>query len=554
MPSIEFNKNDLMELIGEEMDDELLEEQLTEIGVEVEEIEDDKMEVETTSDRIDLLSVEGIARNLRSYLKKEKGLKKYGIMDEGLKFRDKGVEVRPEVVGAVVKDVELNTAAMKSLIQLQEKLHGTFGRDRKKVSIGVHDIENIKFPLEYRECGPEEISFVPLEKEEEMNLEEILEKHDKGKEYGHIIRDGEKWPIIVDSNEKVLSFPPIINGVTTEVDEETKDVFVDVTGTDRDAIEYALNVIVTTLAERNGEIHEIEIVKPDGSTESYPDLSPNEFSIDLEYVVSTVGIDMDREDLEEYLNKMGHNVVFEKEDIVVKVPSYRADMLHQADLVEDVAMGYGYSNIEPELPNVSTIGEKDSLEEFTDVARELMVGLGYQEIMNPTIRNKKILREYMRSEKDDLIVIKEPVSEKYTEVRDTLLPQLLETLSKNTHNSYPQKIFEAADTIMKDEEKPYRASTDKKISTVHAGKNVGYSKILSELRGLVNGLGKEINVKETDKTFYIDGRCAEIEVDGEKVGHVGEIHPEVLENFELEIPVSGFELSLTLLKEKCQRD
>ncbi len=549
MPTIEFNKEDLLELAGEEMSDKKLEELLTEIGVEVEEIEDDRMEVETTSDRIDLLSVEGIARNIRSYTEKEKGLKKYGLKDEGLKFRDKGVDARPEIVAAVIKNVELNTSAMKSLIQLQEKLHGTFGRNRKKVSIGIHDMKDISFPLEYRGFKPEEKSFIPLGKDEEMKLSEILEKHEKGKQYGHIIRKADEWPVIIDSNDKVLSFPPVINGVITEVSEGTKDIFIDVTGTDRDAVEYTLNVLVSALAERKGDIHRVEIIRPDGKSEKLPDLSPKEFNIELKSVVSTIGIDIDNKHLEKYLNRMGHNVNFEKDVITVKSPSYRADIIHQVDIVEDVAMGYGYSNLEPELPNVSTIGEKDPLEDFTDIARELMIGFGYQEVMNPTIRNKKILKENMRLEEDNnLIVLKEPVSKKYTDVRNSLLPQLMETLSKNTHNSYPQTIFEAADTIEKDSSKPYKTSSEKKISAVHAGSGSGYSNTLSELRGLINGLGHDIEVKKLEKGFYIKGRSAEVLVDGDKVGYIGEIHPEVLENFEIEVPVSGFEISLSKLE------
>ncbi len=549
MPTIEFNKEDLLELSGEEMGDKKLEELLTEIGVEVEEIEDDRMEVETTSDRIDLLSVEGIARNIRSYKEKDKGLKKYALKDEGLKFRDKGVEVRPEIVAAVVKNVEINTATLKSLIQLQEKLHGTFGRNRKKVSIGIHDMKDISFPLEYRGFKPEEKSFVPLGKAEEMSLSEILEKHDKGKDYGYIISKADEWPVIIDSDDKVLSFPPVINSVITEVSEGTKNVFIDVTGTDRDAIEHTLNVLVTALAERNGDIHGVEIIRPDETSEKLPDLSPKEINIELSSVSSTIGIDIDKNHLEKYLNKMGHSVNFEGDVVTVKSPSYRADILHQVDIIEDVAMGYGYSNIKPELPNVSTIGEKDPLEEFTDVARELMIGFGYQEVMNPTIRNKKILKENMRLEyDDDLVVLKEPVSKKYTDVRSSLLPQLMETLSKNTHNSYPQTIFEAADTIEKDSSKPYKASSEKKLSAVHAGTGSGYSNALSELRGLINGLGHDLEVKKLEKGCYISGRSAEVLVGGEKVGHIGEIHPEVLENFEIEVPVSGFEVSLSKLE------
>ena len=549
MPTIEFNKYDFFELIDQEMDEEEMEEKLTEIGVELEYVKDDRVAVETTSDRIDLLSVEGIARNMRSYYGDERGLKKYALKDEGFRLVDEGVKARPEIVAAVVKGVNLNTAAFKSLIQLQEKLHGTFGRHREKVSIGVHDMDGIMFPLRYLGADPEDTSFIPLGKEGEMTLEEILEKHDKGKEYGHIVSESDRWPLILDSEDNVLSFPPVINGVLTEVSEDTENVFIDVTGTSREEISYALNVLVTALAERGGDIHEVEIERVDGAKEKYPDLSPKEFELDMDYIRSTVGIDMEEEDLKEYLEKMGHGTTKEEGKITALIPPYRSEMLHQIDVVEDVAMGYGYSNITPEIPNISTIGEEDDLEEFNHLARELMVGFGYQEIMNPTLRNHEILLDRMkREDEENLIEIKDPVSEKYTSGRDSLLPQLLETLSLNTHNSYPQRIFESADTIIRDEDSPYKAVTRKKISAVTADIESDMSNIVSEVKGLLRALGVELEVREAERPFMIEGRSGELVTDdGEVLGYVGEIHPEVLENFDIEVPVAGFELDLTRL-------
>lgn len=549
MPTIEFNKYDFFDLIGKEMDDEEMEGKLVEIGVELEEVDDDKVAVETTSDRIDLLSVEGIARNFRSYYKNEKGLKKYALKDEGFRMVDEGVESRPELVAAVVKGVNLDTAAFKSLIQLQEKLHGTFGRDRKKVSIGVHDMEKIEFPLRYVGVEPRDTSFIPLGRDDELTLEKIVEKHDKGKEYGHIISESDKWPLILDSENEVLSFPPVINGVMTEVSEKSENIFIDVTGTDRKDICYALNVLVTALAERGGDIHEVEIERRDGSEERYPDLSPKEFEAEPDYISKTVGVDIKEEELVKYLEKMGHGVKKEKDSLKVLTPPYRSDILHQVDIVEDVAMGYGYSNLEPEIPNISTVGEEDDLEEFNHLCREVMVGFGYQEIMNPTIRNRKILVKNMeKDESVSLVEIKDPVSEKYTCGRDSLLPQLLETLSLNTHNKYPQKIFESADTLIKDDDTPYKALTKKKLSGVNAGVDSNFSLILSEVRGLMRALGADVSVEKGYEEFFINGRAGKIVTEnGEKIGFVGEIHPKVLENFELEVPVTGFEVDLTRL-------
>lgn len=549
MPTIEFNKYDFFELIGEDgMDDEELEKKLVEMGVELEDVEDDKVKVETTSDRVDLLSVEGIARNFKTYYGEKKGLKKYSLKDEGFELIDEGVEARKEVVAAAVKNVKLNTASLKSLIQLQEKLHETFGRGRRKVSIGIHDMDDVEFPLNYKAVSPEEISFEPLGMDEELNLKEILEKHDKGKKYGYIIESSEKWPIITDSNKNVLSFPPVINGTMTEVTESSKNLFIDITGTDKETISYTLNVIVTALAERGGEIHEVEITRPDGSREKYPDLSPKEIKLDPEFISETVGIDLDRDSLKRYLEKMGHEMRIENGTPVAVVPPYRSDMLHQVDVVEDVAMGYGYSNLEPEIPNISTVGEEDDLEKFNNLAREIMIGFGYQEIMNPTLRNREVLVEKMLREESSLVEIKNPVSNKYTCAKDLLVPQLIETLSENSHNKYPQKVFESGDTLIKNLDTPYKAVSKKKIACLNAGKDSSFSNIVSELKGFLRTLGADVKFEESDKPFLIPGRAGKIVSEsGKEVGFVGELHPQVLENFELEVPVSGFEVDLTKL-------
>ncbi|MDY6788357.1 MAG: phenylalanine--tRNA ligase subunit beta [Candidatus Nanohaloarchaea archaeon] len=546
MPTIEFSKKDLEQLVGESMDEEELEQNLTRVKVEVEEIDGDRVEVETTSDRIDLLSVEGIARNLKSYLDIEPGLKKYNIGESGHKVKVEKVPVRPHVVTAVVKDIEMDKEAFESLIQLQEKIHGTFGRNRERVSIGVHDMEGIEFPCTYQAVKPSEFSFVPLEKQEEMNLEEILEEHEKGREYGDIISDADEWPLIVDSAGKVLSFPPIINGKITEVSEDSEDLFIDVTGTDLESVKFALNVIVTSLAEREGEIQKVEMADPEGNFLT-PEFSTREIHVDLEEMRSITGIDLDKDKATEYLEKMGYGVIEIGEDIEAVIPPYRADILHEVDIAEDIAIGFGYNNIEPELPNISTIGEEDPVERFMHLVREVMTGLGYQEIMNPTLSNKETLIDLFGRD-SDLVEIDNPVSENYTVCRDILMPQLLETLARNTHNRYPQKVFETADVVLKDRSKPQKARTDKHLSAVCSGKDVNLNSLREEVEGVLEALGIEKEIKETEIPGFIDGRCAEIIVDGESVGHIGEVHPRILNELGIEMPVSGFELDLSRIE------
>ena len=551
MPTIEFNKDDLLDLIDEDLSDTELEEHLTRAKVEVEEIVDDRVEVEITSDRIDLLSVEGIARALRAALGNKTGLTQYETHASDYRMVVDDVPARPDVVAAVVEGVELTTPAMKSLIQLQEKLHGTFGRHRERVSIGIHDISDIRFPLTYTDAAPDEYRFIPLEYDEPMTLETILDEHEKGKEYRSIIERYDRYPLIVDDNDNVLSFPPIINGTRTEVTTASTDLFIDVTGTDRESLEYALNVICTALAERGGTIHTVEL-QGSGSSERTPDFSTRERSIDLDYISEVIGVDLSHEEAQEYLERVGYGVIEIGDTFDVVIPPYRADILHDVDIAEDVAIGYGYNEIEPEIPDIATIGSEDSLEKFMHSVRDLMTGFGYQEIMNPTVTDEKTLLHDVDREDADIVEIANPVSDNYTVARDTLLPQLLNTVSNNTHNSYPQHIFEAADVLVPDEERNVKVRTNKHVAAVEAARETGYTDMRSTVQGLLESLDVEPRFEKTYHSSFIEGRCAAIMLGDDRIGTVGEIHPGVLNKHTVEMPVTAFELNLDLIREHRQ--
>lgn len=548
MPTIEFNKDDLLDLIDEDLSDSELEEELTRVKVEVEAIIDDRVEVEITSDRIDLLSVEGIARSLRASLGKKTGLTQYETYTDDYEMVIDDVPARPDVVAAVVKNVELTTPAMKSLIQLQEKLHGTFGRDRSRVSIGIHDTSDIRFPLTYTDAAPDEYDFTPLDHKESMTLADILDEHEKGKKYRSIIERYDRYPLIVDDNDNVLSFPPIINGTRTEVSTASTDLFIDVTGTDHESLEYALNVICTALAERGGDIYTVKL-QESGETNRTPDFSTRERSIDLEYISNVIGIELDPDEAQEYLENVGYSVIEIGDQFDVVIPPYRADILHDIDIAEDVAIGYGYNEIEPAMPDISTIGSEDPSEKFMHSVRDLMTGFGYQEIMNPTVTDEKTLLHDVNREEADIIEIANPVSDNYTVARDTLLPQLLDTLSNNTHNSYPQHIFEAADVLVKDDEKNVKVRTDKHLTGIEAKHDTGYTDIRSTVQGLLSSLDVEPRFEKTYHSTFIEGRCAAIMLGDDRIGTVGEIHPDVLNKHTIEMPVAAFELNLDLIRE-----
>lgn len=264
MPKAEFSFSELQRLLGKKFTLQQLREEIPMLGVDLESIDEEKLVVEIFPNRPDMLSVEGFARALKGKLGLETGLVSPKVEPSGIVLAvDPSVSrVRPYVTAAVVRGININDANLRSLMDLQEKLHITHGRRRRKVAIGVHDLSKVKPPFTYKAVAPEAVSFIPLDTKASMNLRQILLDHPKGRDYAWTLEKAEVYPLIVDSNNDVLSFPPIINGELTRVTEETTDLFIDVTGTDEKAINLALNILVHAFSDMGGRIYSVDIRTP----------------------------------------------------------------------------------------------------------------------------------------------------------------------------------------------------------------------------------------------------------------------------------------------------
>ncbi len=544
MPVISVNSDELLELT--KADQVTLLEVLPKIGVEIEEIKGDAWELEVFPDRCDMLSVEGIARSVRGFLNKETGLPEYETFESDITTDvDLSVqEVRPYIVTALIKNVDLSSKGLKSLMDLQEKLHITLGRNRSKVAIGVHDFSSIEPPIEYKAVKPDDMSFVPLEKSVEMNLDEILEKHDKGKKYAHLLEEMQRYPLLVDSKDNVLSFPPIINGKLTEVTPETDTFFIDMTGTDMRVLEQTLNIMCTALAERNAEIHTTE-VKYGSRGIIYPDLAEEDMEIDVEECEKVLGIELSSEDIKNLLEKMRFSVEQREDKFEVTIPPYRHDILHPRDIIEDIAIGYDYDNFEGVLPHEVTIGRSLPDKEFREAVKESLLGYEFNEVMNYILSCEKIEYHDMEvkdMDQENIALVQNPVSENSDSLRTWLLPGLLCNLMENKTESLPQRLFEMGDVVLKKEQKT-------KVAGVIKNSKIGFTDIKSLMDGFLTNLNIDMYVEPKKHDSFTEGRCAKIIVDEIELGYFGEISPKVLENFELEHPVVAFELDLESLYE-----
>ncbi|MEW6062960.1 MAG: phenylalanine--tRNA ligase subunit beta [Nanoarchaeota archaeon] len=531
MATITISKSDLEKLVGKKLSNEVLAEKLAMLGTSVEKITRDFIELEIFPNRPDLLSTEGIARALSSFIGIKKGIRNYSVKksDYVVNVDKKVALVRPFVVAAVVKNVKLSNEIVQSIMQLQEKLHITFGRNRKKASIGVYDLDTISFPLTYT-TKTRDFKFTPLEFKKKLTLSQILQIHPKGKEYAHLLDNFDEFPIWLDANNQVLSMPPVINSEETKVTQTTKNLFIDVTGLDKKTIERALNIIVAALADRGAEIYSVKV-----ENKTYPNLSPKKTKLNLNYVNKLLGIKLNNNQLKTMLSKMGYGFAN-----FVLIPPYRTDILHEVDLIEDIAIAYGYENFKEEIPKVATIAEENSLEKFKSKIAEILVGLGLTEVNTFHLTNINDATKRM-NHNINAIELEKAVNEDYNVLRPWLLPNLIKVLENNKHNQYPQNIFEIGIIFKKD------LSEATRLAVVLCNNEANFTQIKQIFDALFNAISLDYKIEEAQHNSFIGGRVGRISVKGKDIAYIGDIHPAVLENFGLEMPVSAFELNLTEL-------
>ncbi len=551
MPVISANRKEFNKLLGVDLSQEELVSILDYSKVNLESFGEDEIEFEVTSDRMDLVTIEGIVRMIKGLMEVELGLPKYPLRRKAfeVKVTERVKKVRPYVVAALVKGADLSTEeSLVGLIEAQEKIHDTLGRKRRRVAIGLHDFSKVVPPIVYDARPANEVVFTPLGEYMEMTAEEVLEQIDKGREYAHIIKNPDNLvPLILDSRDEVLSLPPIINSELTRLTPGRKDIFIDVTGTDLKAISYALEIIVAALAERGGEINTLEVKYPDKELET-PKPEPYEMVTSPDFIERMVGISLRNEDIVHLLNKARLDAEVVNSRVEVSIPGYRADFLHPVDIAEEVATTYGLNNLGYELPNVMTIGKAHPREKASALMRTLMIGMGYQEILNYIMTSKQALFSSIGRKERPVVQVANPVSENYSVLRDSLIPGLLHFLAANTHARYPQKIFEIGDVIIVDEKYETRARDERRIAAAFADYSVGFEDIYSHLKAMFNNLRVQADVEQYEEDPFLSGRCALITINDSLKGIIGEVDPDVLIRLGISVPVAMFEIPLPILE------
>jgi phenylalanyl-tRNA synthetase beta chain len=559
MPTITLKKKDLDRLIGRSLSLARLDEEWPLVKGEpkgYDEATDElKLELNDTN-RPDLWCVEGVARQIKAHLTpKPQSYPFYNgkpkanavvTVDPALKA------IRPYIGACIARGLKIDEETLVQLIQTQEKLSEGFGRKRQLVSIGLYRLEKIVFPVSYKAVQPSEARFTPLGFDKSMTLSEVLARHPKGMAYAGILSSAKVYPLLTDREDKILSFPPIINSREIgEVQAGDRDLFVEVTGTDLRMVILTVNILAANLADRGAAIEPVEIRYPFqtefGKKVVMPKTLLQSMTVGLEEFSRVLGEDLSAKEISNRLSAFGYRVKTRGQKMVVAAPAYRDDLMHPVDVVEDYAISRGYQTFAPEMPTQFTVGGLSAIERFSDRVREHLIGMGFQEVISNILMNREELSARRNLCEGPMIEVENVMSQSYSALRNGVLPSLMRVEAASSKSFYPHRIFEVGEAAISDDRDREGTRTLMNLAALIAHPQASFSELHSYLDLLMYYLGKGYQLRPMDHPSFIPGRIGMIIVGGKELGLIGEVHPQVLENWQITMPCAVLELELEQL-------
>lgn len=567
MPSVSVDKIELMALIGKQIDDAALESTVFDFGVELDDIYEERGRImykfDVPANRYDLLCIEGFSRALRAYMGVEpyQDLKVVGMERDLVTVRKHQTHERSHIACAIIKGIEFTDSSYNRFIDYQDKLHCSIGRNRSLVAIGTHDLSKIDGKIEYSSINLKDINFVPLANKSEKaaingaDLEEHFRNDRKISKFFSLLSDKSK-AVAFTCNGEVMSIPPIINSEKTKISKETRDVFIDVTGTDFNKVNTALKLILYNF--RGREVHPVKILDAGGQTAVVtPVFSNYTYTITPERVFKKLHLDLGTTQIQGLLERMAYKASIRDGNVVVDVPDVRSDVMHECDIMEDIAVSYGFNNFEKRVPSICTVGHEEPLNKFSDKVRLELALSGYNEVLTLTL----LSRQENFVDPKSAVVLSNPKSREYEVVRTSLLPGILKSISSNLHAKIPVKVFEVADVVLLSDATEEGARNERRACAVIAS----HRSLLEDVQGPLSlvlekcGFRFEYVALENDissysseeyeaiSSTYLENQGAFVKVDGEVVGTIGVLHPGICHKFGIPYAASSFEINVDSL-------
>jgi len=526
MPVVELELPRLQKLVGKTNRKKIMD-ILPFLGLDIESEDNDIVRIEFSPNRPDYSTDFGIALGLQGLLGTKKGIQQLKIkkvQNYKIKVDPSVSKVRPFVTGIVARNGKIDDKVLRQI--------------RKKSSIGIHDLDTISFPLTYTTTNRNH-KFIPLNFTNEQSITEILKNTEVGQDYGHILGNSPKVPIILDSTRNTVSFPPIINSSKTTVTTKTKNLFVEVTGIDKIAVEDMLSIVATILQSAGFELYTANI---SGARNSTPQFNQRKIVLTEDLVNTTLGLNLSPPKIASTLKKCRLDATPKSKNVICTVPRYRFDIFGAMDLVEEVALGYGIENLEPTLSPSKTLGQKNEISNSLNNMSQIMIGLGYMEALNSSLTSKRILYDLTNRDSSNMMSVMDSKSQEHTILRDFILAGLISNLSSNIHEPYPQKTFETGTVFSKGNP----VNEEIHLACISAHNDANFSEIKSILQSaLKTGFNIQCETKTSSHPTFSEGNTAEIIVKGKPCGIIGKIDSKVIVNFRIRVPVFGFEVKLS---------
>lgn len=499
--------------------------------------------------RPDLFDIGGLARALKGYLGEVRGLPQYATQPSGWRCTIDPAMAdhrRPYIRCAVVHLPPLDDVQLATIMKMQENLHWGVGRDRKLASIGVYDLDTLTGPIRYTSIDPVATTFEPLGMPgTAMNGQQILEDHPKGPPYAALLDGCARYPALIDANEQILSMPPVINSEYTKVKVGTSKLFIDVTGPSEAAVANSLRMLVSSLIELGGTAYSVAM---DGGLVT-PELTPNTLTVSLAKARTWLGLPLDDASLTDCFERMRLDVtpVGDGDGFQVTYPAFRSDIRHMVDLLEDVAIGFGYENIEPALVPTMTVGRPRPEEVISGQTRTAMLGMGFSEVMSLPMTTEADHFEKLRLPVPARYVqVANPKLKALTVVRSHLMGGVMNALAANKRRPMPVRLFEVDNCVSLDADGLNGVREERRLCVAEMGPDAGYASVRSTLDALLRELGLDATIRATEHPSFVPGRVAQLR--GSTIeGLIGEIHPEALIAFGLDQPVALIEVRLHTL-------
>jgi phenylalanyl-tRNA synthetase beta chain len=560
MPKIDVSEPLFFQALGRRFEEPALVDLLTAAKAELDGWDHDakvlRIELNDTN-RPDLWSTLGLARQLGAYLGRpmppypffsregeaKPSADRRVVVDAGL------ADIRPYIVSFVAEGREVTDALLREIIQSQEKLCDIFGRRRKTIAMGVSRADLITWPVHFRAADPDTTRFTPLDFDRPLSMREILAEHPKGREYGAIVAGFPRFPLLADAKGEVLTFPPVINSALIGgVKPGDRRLFIDLTGPDLEILLTAGAITACDFADMGFTVLPVRVEYPRdttyGRTVTTPYWRQAETVLEVSDAERRLGDRFSPEEAAGFVRKMGSAVRVEGSRLVVSPPPFRDDFLHPVDVIEEIMIGRGMASFAPVMPREFTVGRLTRMEERARRVRDLMVGLGYQEMIYNYLGARADFADRMLRDGSSLVEIANPMSESFAVLRDSIIPNLLASEAASANAAYPHRIFEVGKTAVKDGADNQGSRTLTCLGVMLADREAGFNDIDAHVLALCFYLNIEPVVSPVDDPRFIPGRAAAVAVGGRSIGVMGEIAPQVLERWGIQMPCAAAEIAL----------